>query len=112
MNIPNIETGRVTLGLTPLLAQLHPYGVVVTAPGDEADFVSRYFAPSYGIPEDPVTGSIHCALAPYWSKQLHKSKLHARQVSKRGGELRCEDLPDRVLIAGQAVKYLEGTICI
>lgn len=96
----------------PLLEQLHPYGVAVTAIGDEADFVSRYFAPSYGVPEDPVTGSIHCALVPYWSKRLGKSQLHARQVSRRGGDLFCEDLPDRVLISGQAVKYFEGDIYI
>jgi len=95
-----------------LLANLHPYGVVVTAVGEEADFVSRYFAPGYGIPEDPVTGSIHCALTPYWSQRLGKPVLHARQVSKRGGELECEDLPGRVLISGQAVRYLEGEIYI
>lgn len=96
----------------PVLEQLHPYGVAVTAIGDEVDFVSRYFAPSYGVPEDLVTGSIHCALVPYWSKRLGKSQFHARQVSKRGGELFCEDLPDRVLISGQAVKYFEGDIYI
>jgi PhzF family phenazine biosynthesis protein len=96
----------------PLLANLHPYGVAVTAVGDEADFVSRYFAPGYGIPEDPVTGSIHCALTPYWSQRLGKPVLHARQVSKRGGELQCEDLQGRVLISGRAVRYLEGEIYI
>jgi predicted PhzF superfamily epimerase YddE/YHI9 len=90
----------------PVLEQLHPYGVAVTAAGDEADFVSRYFAPGYGIPEDPVTGSIHCALTPYWSQRLGKPVLQARQVSKRGGELQCEDLPERVLISGRAVQYL------
>jgi PhzF family phenazine biosynthesis protein len=95
-----------------LLANLHPYGVVVTAVGDEADFVSRYFAPGYGIPEDPVTGSIHCALTPYWSQRLGKPVLHARQVSKRGGELQCEDLQGGVLISGQAVRFLEGELYI
>jgi PhzF family phenazine biosynthesis protein len=95
-----------------LLEQLHPYGVVVTAIGDQSDFVSRYFAPGYGIPEDPVTGSIHCALTPFWAKRTGKVKLHARQVSRRGGELRCEELRDRVLISGQAVKYFEGHIYI
>jgi len=93
-----------------LLVQLHPYCVVVTAPGAQSDFVSRYFAPSYGIPEDPVTGSIHCALIPYWSKRLNKSRLLAKQISKRGGELYCELLGERVAIGGKAVKYFEGDI--
>ena len=93
-----------------LLEQLHPYGVVVTAPGNRTDCVSRYFAPSYGIPEDPVTGSIHCALVPYWAKQVNKTKIHAHQASKRGGDLYCENKGDRVLIGGQAVRYLKGTI--
>ncbi len=95
-----------------LLEKLHPYGVVVTAPGDKADFVSRYFAPSYGIPEDPVTGSNHCGLIPFWSKKLGKQKLVARQISKRGGELRCEELKNQVLVSGQATMYLEGEIII
>ena len=95
-----------------LLEQLHPYGVVVTAPGNRTDCVSRYFAPSYGIPEDPVTGSIHCALVPYWAKQFNKTKIHAHQASQRGGDLYCEDKGDRVLIGGQAVRYLKGTITI
>ena len=93
-----------------LLEKLHPSGVVVTAPGNELDFVSRYFAPSYGIPEDPVTGSTHCALTPYWAGVSGKSKLHARQLSERGGELFCQSLTDRVLISGQAVKYFQGEI--
>ena len=70
-----------------LIEQLHPYGVIVTAPGTQSDCVSRFFAPSYGIPEDPVTGSIHCALVPYWSNRLKKSKIHAYQASQRGGDL-------------------------
>lgn len=94
------------------LASLHRRGVVVTAPGADCDFVSRCFFPSYGIPEDPVTGSAHCALTPYWSKRLGKKALHARQVSARGGELFCEDRGDRVTIAGRAASYLEGTITI
>ncbi len=92
-----------------LLAQL-PGGVGATAPGREADCASRDFAPAIGIPEDPVTGSIHCALVPYWAGRLGKSQIHARQVSQRGGELYCQDRGDRVSIAGYAVKYLEGTI--
>jgi PhzF family phenazine biosynthesis protein len=97
-----------------LLAALHPYQVAVTAPGEGEDFVSRFFAPSIGIPEDPVTGSMHCALIPYWAKRLGKTKLHARQVSRRGGELFCEDLPDegRVRISGRAALSLTGYLQI
>jgi PhzF family phenazine biosynthesis protein len=93
-----------------VLAQLDVQGVCVTAPGNDCDFVSRYFAPRAGIPEDPVTGSTHCALIPYWSSRLGKRQLRARQLSKRGGELFCEDRDDRVGIGGQAVTYLEGKI--
>ena len=93
-----------------LLEQLHPAGVCVTAPGRESDFVSRYFAPSYGIPEDPVTGSTHCSLVLYWSARLHKTRLHARQLSARGGEMFCEPKGERVILKGKAVLYLEGTI--
>jgi predicted PhzF superfamily epimerase YddE/YHI9 len=85
-------------------------GVIVTAPGDTVDFVSRFFAPDLGIPEDPVTGSAHCTLAPYWAEHLGKSKLHARQVSRRGGELWCELRGERVEISGNAVLYLSGSI--
>ena len=92
------------------LAELEVRGVVVTAPGDDCDFVSRFFAPRAGIPEDPVTGSTHCALIPYWSKRLGKKKLHTRQLSSRGGELFCEDRGDRVGIGGTAVTYVEGTV--
>jgi PhzF family phenazine biosynthesis protein len=95
-----------------LLRHLHPYVVAVTARGDDVDFVSRYFAPSYGIPEDPVTGSAHCIMAPYWAKRLGKSKLHARQLSERGGELWCEVAGDRVLLKGKAVVTLEGSLLI
>jgi PhzF family phenazine biosynthesis protein len=92
------------------LAELHPYGVAVTAPGDAVDFVSRYFAPGSGIPEDPVTGSIHAALTPYWACRLGRDSLVARQLSHRGGELRCRLDGDRVRVAGQAAPYLSGTI--
>lgn len=85
-------------------------GTIVTAPGSEVDFVSRYFCPALGIPEDPVTGSAHATLVPYWSGRLGRRTLRARQVSARGGELRCADRGDRVEIAGRAVLYLEGTI--
>jgi PhzF family phenazine biosynthesis protein len=91
-----------------MLEDLHPYVVTVTALGTEVDFVSRYFAPSYGIPEDPVTGSAHCILTPYWTARLNKTKLHARQLSERGGELWCEIAGDRVLLAGKAVVTMKG----
>ncbi|MEM7736047.1 MAG: PhzF family phenazine biosynthesis protein [Deinococcota bacterium] len=94
------------------LASLFPYGVVVTAAGDTCDFVSRYFAPGAGIPEDPVTGSTHCGLIPYWAEKLNKTQLLAKQLSKRGGTLHCELLGDRVAIGGQAVQYLVGEITI
>lgn len=87
-------------------------GVIVTAPGKDCDFVSRFFAPRAGIPEDPVTGSAHTALIPYWSQRLGKRKLFARQISQRGGELWCEDRGARVGIGGRAVKYLEGQITV
>ena len=92
------------------LLNVESLGVIVTAPGKDADFVSRFFAPRAGVPEDPVTGSAHCTLIPYWSKRLGKKKLHACQVSRRGGELFCQDLGDRVKIAGEAVLYLEASI--
>jgi len=84
--------------------------VIVTAPGVDCDFVSRFFAPTAGVPEDPVTGSAHCTLIPYWAGRLGKTKLFSRQVSKRGGELFCELAGDRVLIGGKAVLYSRGQI--
>jgi len=94
------------------LAAVGHFAVCVTAPGRQADFVSRFFAPASGVPEDPVTGSSHCTLTPYWSARLGKKDLHALQVSARGGELFCHNGGDRVGIAGQAVKYLEGFITL
>lgn len=88
----------------------HDVGVSVTAPGDEVDFVSRFFAPSVGIPEDPVTGSAHCGLTPLWAKRLGRTRLKAWQLSRRGGELSCELQSDRVFVGGHAVRYLEGVI--
>jgi len=85
--------------------------IILAAPGaGGVDFVSRFFAPSKGVPEDPVTGSSHCTLIPYWSRRLGKKQMKARQVSRRGGELWCEDRGERVTIAGNAMLYLEGTI--
>jgi len=94
------------------VAALDRFGVIVTAPGPGhgVDFVSRFFAPSEGIPEDPVCGSAHCTLVPYWARRLGKARLTARQVSSRGGELECEDRGERIRLAGRAVKFLEGTI--
>ncbi len=94
------------------LLNIDRFAVIVTAPAKQVDFVSRFFAPAKGVPEDPVTGRAHCTLIPYWSKRLGKSKLHALQVSPRGGELWCEDRGDRVIISGRAVRFLEGTICL
>ncbi|ALP54142.1 isomerase [Candidatus Tenderia electrophaga] len=93
-----------------LLNQLDLRGVIVTAPGNDVDFVSRFFAPKIGIPEDPVTGAAHCTLAPYWAAKLGKNTLHATQVSKRGGKLTCEVKKDRVLLSGSAVTFMEADI--
>jgi PhzF family phenazine biosynthesis protein len=87
-------------------------GTIITARGDRSDFVSRFFAPRVGIQEDPVTGSAHCVLIPYWATVLGKNDLHAYQVSKRGGELFCTQAGERVKISGKAVLYLEGTITL
>lgn len=116
-------------GLQPdfrLIEQVHPHGVAATGPGEglagesgvEAndangvDFVSRYFVPGYGIPEDPVTGSIHCALAPYWAGRLGRDRLSARQVSERGGRLDLVVAGERVHIEGAAVTYMTGEIVV
>ena len=93
------------------LAALDRAAVIVTAPGEAgADFVSRFFAPANGVPEDPVSGVSHCTLVPYWSQRLGRARLTGRQLSKRGGVLVCEDRGDRVTIAGRAVLVLEGRI--
>ncbi len=93
------------------IARLDRGSVIVTAPGEgDYDFVSRFFAPAKGVPEDPVTGSAHCTLVPYWSRRLGRERLHAYQASRRGGELRCRLVGERVQIAGQCVFYLEGEV--
>lgn len=94
------------------LKLLDTKGIIVTAQGNEADFVSRFFAPNEGIAEDPVTGSSHTTLIPYWSERLRKREMVALQLSKRGGKLYCEDLGDRVKISGKAITYLVGEICL
>ncbi|MBB5321358.1 PhzF family phenazine biosynthesis protein [Marinobacter oulmenensis] len=92
------------------LAALGNQGLIITAPGNDCDFVSRYFAPGSGIDEDPVTGSIHSVMVPYWASILGSDRLEARQLSERGGELRCELRGDRVAIAGQAAFFMEGSV--
>jgi PhzF family phenazine biosynthesis protein len=92
------------------IAALDCFAVIVTAPGKDCDFVSRFFAPAKGVNEDPVTGSSHCTLIPYWADRLRKPQLFARQRSRRGGELWCQHLGDRVSIAGRAVTYSQGVI--
>jgi PhzF family phenazine biosynthesis protein len=94
------------------LERLDLRGVAITAPSSQYDFVARFFAPKYGIPEDPVTGSAYTQLAPYWAEKLNKNKLEAKQVSARGGEVICEVMGDRVRIAGKAVLYMQGKISI
>lgn len=99
--------------ITPDLARLRELdlrGVVVTAPGVDHDFVSRFFAPGVGVPEDPVTGSAHCELAPYWAQRLGRDTLAARQVSRRGGDVHCELRGERVVISGPAVTFMEAVI--
>ena len=98
--IPNMEK----------LKKLDYAAVIITAPGRNVDFVSRNFAPKLGIPEDPVTGSAHCELIPYWSKILNKKELLANQISERGGKLYCTHKEDRVTIGGEAVTFLRGEI--
>ena len=95
-----------------LLGQLDVRGIIISAEGDNVDFVSRFFAPNCGINEDPVTGSAHTSLVPYWSEKLGKNKLSARQLSRRGGAIECRIKDDRVILTGFAVPYLEGYIAI
>ncbi|MFD2532913.1 PhzF family phenazine biosynthesis protein [Gracilimonas halophila] len=95
-----------------MLSEVEARGIIVTAPGDEVDFVSRFFAPQSGVDEDPVTGSAHTKSTPYWSKKLSKDRLNARQISKRGGDLICEMKGDRVEISGFAITYLKGEITV
>lgn len=107
------ETEESIRALTPnfgKLSELDLRGVIVTAPGRDVDFVSRFFAPKLGISEDPVTGAAHCELTPYWAVRLGKNRLSARQVSKRGGEIFCEVEGERVRLAGQAVTFMEAEI--
>lgn len=95
-----------------ILKKMEVRGVICTAPGTDVDFVSRFFAPSVGVPEDPVTGSAHTVLTPFWSKRLKKKKLKARQISRRGDDVLCVQKESRVEIGGPAVTYLTGSISI
>lgn len=92
------------------LCELDRAGIIITAPDATYDFVSRFFAPKLGVPEDPVTGSAHCVLAPYWAHRLGKTLLKARQVSKRGGDVTCEVQDDRVFLLGTAVTFMEAEV--
>ena len=93
-----------------LLKDINKRGLIISAEGSDCDFVSRCFFPSTGVNEDPVTGSAHTTLTPYWSNRLGKKKLHAKQLSERGGVLYCEEKKSRVIIGGKAVKYMQGNI--
>lgn len=101
---------RTYLPKIDVIKKIHPHAVIITSKGSESDFVSRMFAPNSGIDEDPVTGSAHTVLTPYWSEKLGKKNLRALQISKRGGELLCEDLGERIKISGRAVLYLTGSV--
>jgi predicted PhzF superfamily epimerase YddE/YHI9 len=92
--------------------QIDVVGIIVTAPGKDCDFVSRFFMPNCTIVEDPVTGSAHSSLIPFWAEKLGKDSLHAKQLSKRGGELWCQNAGDRVLMSGNCVFYMKGEIQI
>jgi len=109
------ETEDDILALEPdfrAIAALDVHAVIVTAPGERSDFVSRFFAPAVGVDEDPVTGSAHCTLTPYWAERLGNNSLFARQLSKRGGEVYCELTGDRVHLGGDAVLYMKGEIYV
>ena len=110
-----LENEEIIQNLTPnfsLLSALEYVGIIVSSAGNNVDFVSRFFAPKIGINEDPVTGSAHTILIPYWAKKLNRSKLEALQLSKRTGYLNCEYLNDRVEMSGQAITYLKGQLTI
>lgn len=110
-----LDSEKTVRGVRPDFSALERVacrGVIITARGDRSDFVSRFFAPRVGIPEDPVTGSAHCVLIPYWAGVLGKNDLHAFQISTRGGELFCRFAGERVKISGKAALYMEGALTI
>jgi PhzF family phenazine biosynthesis protein len=108
--LPNEEAVKNAEPDFTLMKELDSVGVIVTAKGQSADVVSRCFYPGAGIPEDPVTGSAHCNIVPYWSDKLGKTKLFCKQLSQRGGDLQCELEGDRVLMSGKCILFLEGQI--
>jgi PhzF family phenazine biosynthesis protein len=111
--IVELETEKDVIAITAdfsLLNKIDVIGIIVTAPGINCDFVSRFFAPNCGVPEDPVTGSAHSQLIPFWAEKLGKNKMYALQLSKRGGQLWCEQKAERVMIKGKAVFYMKGEI--
>ncbi len=110
VELPSEADVRAVVPNMALVSKLKAIGVIVTAPGEEVDFVSRFFAPQAGVPEDPVTGSAHSTLIPFWAEKLNTKRLLAQQVSPRLGELKCEHLGERVLISGQAITYMQGEI--
>ncbi len=109
-----VESEREVRQVNPLFGSFPPLAraVIVTAPGEQADFVSRVFAPAVGIPEDPVTGSAHAQLVPLWAARLGGTNFVARQLSRRGGTLRCELVGDRVLLLGRCRRYLDGVVTL
>jgi len=114
--LAELKDAATVRALTPNMKQLktlHPHGVIVTARGDQGhDCVSRVFVPALGVPEDPVTGSAHCVLAPYWAAKLGKTQIRAWQASRRGGKILCTLENERVQLQGECVFYLEGTITL
>ena len=110
---PKVIRSIKTIDVAPVLRKANFWGLVVTAKGDDGyDFVSRFFAPDKGVPEDPVTGSAHCILTPFWARRLGKQTMRARQVSPRGGDLICTDDGARTVISGNCALYLEGEITV
>jgi PhzF family phenazine biosynthesis protein len=111
--VVEVANEQEVLNVRPDISMLNTIdviGIIVTAPGTDCDFVSRFFAPNCGIPEDPVTGSAHSTLVPFWAEKLGKTTLHAKQLSRRGGELWCRDAGDRVTMSGHCVFYMKGEI--
>jgi PhzF family phenazine biosynthesis protein len=110
---PKVVRGIASIDVAPVLRKAGFWGFIATAPGDEGyDFVSRFFAPDKGVPEDPVTGSAHCILTPFWAKRLGKKTMKARQVSPRGGDLACTDDGARTILTGPCALYMTGEISV
>lgn len=110
--LPTVQAVEQAQPNMQALADLPDQTLCITAQGHDCDFVSRFFAPALGVPEDPVTGSAHCMLAPFWAQRLGRSQLHAKQLSERGGELGCRVVGDRVILQGEAVVVLAGELLV